>query len=143
MPSSYYVPVFGGSMSESPAELFIELSLEGGDTTELDELTRQLRAEVGELNVDSVKEVSAGAAPKGTKAADFSAIGQMAVTLAPTVIPPLFDLLKSWVQRKPSTPVKVTVKVGRKTAQIEYDPTQTSAKDLDALIKALNKSVKK
>ena len=130
-------------MSGSRAELFIELSLEGGDTTELDELTRQLRAEVGELNVDSVKEVSAGVAPKGTKAADFSAIGQMAVTLAPTIIPPLFDLLKSWVQRKPSTPVKVTVKVGRKTAQIEYDPTQTSAKDLDALIKALNKSVKK
>jgi hypothetical protein len=109
----------------------------------LDELTRQLRAEVEDLNVDSVEEVSAGVAPKGTKAADFSAIGQMAVTLAPAIIPPLFDLLKSWVQRKPSTPVKVTVRVGRKTAQIEYDPTQTSAKDLDALIKALNKSVKK
>lgn len=132
-------------MSENPAELFIELSLEGGDAdrAELDELTRQLRAEVEELSVDSVDEVSAGSAPEGTKAADFSAIGQMAVTLAPTIIPPLFDLLKSWVQRKPSTPVKVTVKVGRKTAQIEYDPTQTSAKDLDVLIKALNKSVKK
>ena len=130
-------------MSENPAELFIELSLEDGDRAELDDLTHQLRAEVEELNVDSVEEVSAGSAPHGTKAADFSAIGQMAVTLAPTIIPPLFDLLKSWVQRKPSTPVKVTVKVGRKTAQIEYDPTQTSAKDLDALIKALNKSVKK
>jgi len=130
-------------MSENPAELFIELSLEDGDRAELDDLTRQLRAEVEELNVDSVEEVSAGSAPQGTKAADFSALGQMAVTLAPTIIPPLFDLLKSWVQRKPSTPVKVTVKVGRKTAQIEYDPTQTSAKDLDALIKALNKSVKK
>jgi hypothetical protein len=143
MPSSYYVPVFGGRMSESPAELFIELSLEGGDTGELDELTRQLRAEVEELNIDSVEEVSAGSAPKGTKAADFTAIGQMAVTLAPTIVPPLFELLKSWVGRKPSTPVKVTVRVGRKTAQIEYDPTDTSAKDLEALIKALNKSVKK
>lgn len=132
-------------MSEIPAELLIELSLEGGegDRTELDELTRQLRAEVEELNVDSVEEVSAGPAPTGTKAADFSAIGQMAVTLAPTIIPPLFELLKSWVERKPSTPVKVTVRVGRKTAQIEYDPAHTSAKDLEALIKALNKSVKK
>jgi len=132
-------------MSEIPAELLIELSLEGGegDRTELDELTRQLRAEVEELNVDSVEEVSAGPAPTGTKAADFSAIGQMAVTLAPTIIPPLFELLKSWVERKPSTPVKVTVRVGRKTAQIEYDPAHTSAKDLEALIKVLNKSVKK
>ena len=96
-----------------------------------------------ELSIDSVEEISAGPAPKGTKAADFSAIGQMAVTLAPMIVPPLFDLLKSWVERKPSTPVKVRVRVGRKTAQIEYDPTHTSAKDLEALIKVLNKSVKK
>lgn len=130
-------------MPENPAELFIELSLDGGDASELDELTRQLRAEVEELNVDSVEQVSAGTPPEGTKAVDFAAIGQLAVTLAPTVVPPLFDLLKSWVDRKPSTPVKIKVKVGKRTAQIEYDPTKTSPKDLDALIKALNKSVKK
>jgi hypothetical protein len=130
-------------MSENPAELLIELSLEDGDVAELDELTRQLRAEVRELDVDSVEQVSAGMAPEGTKAVDFAVIGQMAVTLAPAVVPPLFDLLKSWVERKPSTPVKVRVKVGKLTAQIEYDPTKTSAKDLEALIKALNTSVKK
>jgi hypothetical protein len=130
-------------MSENSAELLIELSLDGGDASELDELTRQLRAEVQELNVDSVKQVSVGVAPTGTKAVDLIAIGEMAVTLAPAIIPPLFELLKSWVQRKPSTPVKVRVKVGRRTAQIEYDPTRTSAKDLELLIKTLNKSMKK
>jgi hypothetical protein len=130
-------------MSENPAELTIELSLEGGDSTELDELTRQLRAEMEELNIDSVEQVSAGMAPEGTKAVDMAAIGQMAVTLAPAFVPPLFNLLKSWVERKASTPVKVKVRVGKRTAQIEYDPTRTSAKDLEALIKALNKSVKK
>jgi hypothetical protein len=132
-------------MSENQAELLIELSLEGGDgdRTELDELTRQLRAEVEELNIDSIDEVSAGVAPEGTKAADLTAIGQMAVTLAPAIVPPLFDLLKSWVERKPSTPVRIKVKVGKRTAQIEYDPTRTSAKDLEVIIKTLNKSVKK
>ena len=130
-------------MSENSAELLIELSLEGGDAAELDELTRQLRAEVAELNVDSIRQVSEGAAPQGTKAFDMAAIGQMAVSLAPAVVPPLFDLLKSWVERKPSTPVKVKVKVGRKIAEIEYDPTKTSAKDLDLLIKTLNRSLKK
>jgi hypothetical protein len=130
-------------MSENSAELLIELSLEGADAAELDELARQLRAEVAELNVDSIQQVSLGAAPVGTKAVDMAAIGQMAVSLAPAVVPPLFDLLKSWVQRKPSTPVKVKVKVGRKTAEIEYDPTRTSAKDLELLIKTLNKSMKK
>ena len=132
-------------MSETPAEVLIELSLEGQDVdpAELDELTRQLREEVEELSVDSIEQVSAGAAPAGTKAADMSAIGQMAVTLAPTIVPPLFDLIKSWIERKPSTPVKVKVKVGKKTAEVEYDPTKMSAKDLDALIKTLNRTSKK
>jgi hypothetical protein len=130
-------------MSENPAELLIELSLDHGDPSELDELTRQLRTEINELNIDSVEQVSAGAAPEGTKAADFAAIGQMAVTLAPAIVSPLFDLLKSWVERKPSTPVKVKVKVGKKTTQIEYDLTSTSAKDLEALVKAMGRSVKK
>ena len=130
-------------MSENTAEVLIEVLLEGGDLNELDDLTRQLQAEVKELNVDSVEQVSAGPAPEGTKALDFVAIGQMAVQLAPAVVPPLFDLLKSWVERKPSTPVKVKVKVGKRTAQIEYDPTRTSAKDLEALLKVLNRSIKK
>ena len=129
-------------MSENSAELIIELSLDGDDAAELDELTRQLRAEVRDLNVDSVDQVIIGVAPEGTKSAELSALGQMAVTLAPAIIPPLFDLLKSWVERKPSTPVKVRVKLGKRTAQIEYDPTRTSAKDLEQLIKTLNKSVK-
>jgi hypothetical protein len=129
-------------MSENPSTLIVELSVEGGDPTELDELTRQLRAEVNELEVESVEQVSLGQAPNGTKAADMAALGQLAVTLAPTLVPPLFELLKSWVERKPSTPVKIRVKSGRKTAQIEYDPAHTSAKDLEELVKALNKSLK-
>ncbi len=129
-------------MSENPAQLMVEVVLDGGDTNELDALTRQLWMEMEELNIDSIERVSSGPAPQGTKAVDLAAIGQMAVTLAPAIIPPLFELLKSWVERKPSTPVKIRVKVGKKTAQIEYDPTRTSAKDLEAIVKALNKSMK-
>ena len=128
-------------MAEDPAELFIELSLEGGDTNELDELTRQLRTQVEELRVE-VDWVSAGTAPNGTKSAELSAAGQMMITLAPAIVPPLFDLLKSWVERKPSTPVKIKVRVGRRTATLEYDPTKISAKELETLVKTLGKSVK-
>ncbi len=129
-------------MSENPAELFIEVVLEEGHEAELDELTRQLKAEVEDLSVDSVEDVINGNAPDGTKALDITVIGQMAVTLAPTIIPPLFELLKSWVERKPSTPVKIKVRIGKRTAQIEYDPTKTTAKDLEVLVKTLGKSLK-
>lgn len=129
-------------MSENHAELFIEVILDEGHEAELDELTRQLKAEVEDLSVDSVEDVINGNAPDGTKALDITVIGQMAVTLAPTIIPPLFELLKSWVERKPSTPVKIKVKIGKRTAQIEYDPTKTTAKDLEVLVKTLGKSLK-
>lgn len=129
-------------MSEYSTELFIELSLDGGDRTELDDLTRQLKAEVEELRVDSIAPLSAGAAPAGAKSADLTALGQLAVTLAPTLIPPLFDLMKSWVERKPSTPVKIKVRVGKRTAQVEYDPTRTSAQDLETLVRTLGRTLK-
>ena len=124
-------------------KLLITLSLEGGDLVELVDLTRELSAEIESLNIESVENISAGLAPGGTKSADWASIGQMAVTLAPTVTPPLFNLLKSWVERKPSTPVKIKIKVGRKTAQIEYDPTETTPEELEALIKTLGKPIKK
>ena len=129
-------------MSENPAELFIEVLLEDGHEAELDELTRQLKAEVEDLSVDSVEDITNGSAPDGTKAVDITIIGQMVVTLAPAIIPPLFELLKSWVERKPSTPVKIRVKVGKRTALIEYDPTKTSAQELEVLVKTLGKSLK-
>jgi hypothetical protein len=129
-------------LSEKPTELVIELSLDGGDNSELDDLARQLKAEVEELSVDDVTGIPTGIVPIGTKGAELDAIGQMAVTLAPTLIPPLFELLKSWVDRKPSTPVKIRVRVGKRTAQIEYDPTKTSTKELEMLVKTLSKSIK-
>lgn len=131
-------------MAEDFSELVILLALEDGDTPELDEMSRQLRAEIEELNIESIENVSQGSAPAGTKAADWASIGQLAVTLAPSVIPPLFDLLKSWTERRPGMPVKVKVRVGKnKTAQIEYDPTTTSAGDLEALIRTLARSMNK
>lgn len=129
-------------MTQNLTSLFIKLSVDGADNAELNELENQLKAEVRDLNVDSVEKISDGVAPEGTKALDSVIIGEMLVTLAPTVIPPLFELLKSWVERKPTTPVKIKVKFGKRTAQIEYDPTKTSAKDLETLIKTLGKSVK-
>jgi hypothetical protein len=130
-------------MKKELPELLIILSLEDSDPEELDNLTRELKMEIGDLDVETVENVSAGTLPEGTKAVDWASMGQIAVSLAPTVIPPLFGLLKSWIERKPSTPVKIKVRVGKKTAQIEYDPTKTTAKDLDTLVKSLGRSLKK
>ncbi|HAW52122.1 MAG TPA: hypothetical protein DCX54_07325 [Flavobacteriales bacterium] len=127
----------------NPVRLLISLSIEGGDQTELNNLTHELKSEIKRLKIDSIDDTSKGIAPKGTKAADWTDIGNMVITLAPAVIPPLFELLVSWIDRKPSTPVKIKIKVGRKTAQIEYDPTKTSSKELETIVKTLGRAVKK
>ncbi len=130
-------------MSEQTEELLITVSTEGGDPEELDELTRQLRSEIEELNVDWVENVSLGKAPSGTKAVDLMSIGQFVVGIGPNLIGPLFACVKSWVERKPSTPVKIKIKMGKKTAQIEYDPIHTTEAELATLVKAMGKSMKK
>ena len=124
-------------------ELLVSLSLEHADESEIYELTRQLRAEIEQLNVDAVDSVYEGNVPEGTKAIDWASVGNFIVTLAPTVVPALFGVLQSWIERQPSVSVKIKVKVGRKTAEIEYDPTKTSAEDLDRLVKSLGKTIKK
>jgi hypothetical protein len=132
----------GGDMAENSSTVLIELSLEGADAGELDGLTRQLRTEIQDLPIDSIEHVSEGSAPEGAKAVEAVAIGLMAVKLAPAVLPPLVALLTSWINRKPTTPVEMTVKSGRKTVVIKYDPTKTSQKDLDALTKSLFRALK-
>ncbi len=130
-------------MAEPLPELQISVSVDDGVPEEIDELARELRAEIAGLDIESVESVGAGPAPAGVKGVvDWASIGQMTVTLAPVIVPPLFALLKAWVERKPSVPVKVRVKVGRRTAQIEYDPTKVSTEDLQALIKSLSKPVR-
>lgn len=54
---------------------------------------------------------------------------------------PLIVLIRQWSRRTTaSKTVKLRVKVGGKTADIEYDPSNTTAADLEKLIKALTSS---
>ncbi len=130
-------------MTQSYHDVELELSVEGGDAEELDDLTRELKLEIEQIGVESVKRVAEGMPPAGAKGADWTMIGQLVVTLAPSIVPPLIEVLKSWVERKPSTPVKIKIRAGKRTAQIEYDPTKTKAADLELLVKSLSKSLKK
>ncbi len=129
-------------MADQSEQVFIELSLAEGDDKDLAALTDQLKTEIRTLQVDSIERVSLGPLPPGHKAADWAAIGQMVVTLGPPLIPALFGAIKAWIERRPSTPVKIRIRVGRKSAQIEYDPTCTTAKELEVLVRTLTKATR-
>ncbi len=132
-------------MDEPMPELQISLSVPDGDPAEVDKLTRLLRSEIEQLDVETVEAVSAGPVPAGAKAMDWQVVGQMVVTLAPVVITPLFELVKSWIQRQPAVPVKVKIRmrVGKRISEVEYDPAKTSEEDLRKLLKTLQAGPKR
>ncbi|MDZ7344812.1 MAG: hypothetical protein ONA90_09915 [candidate division KSB1 bacterium] len=124
-------------------DLKIQLELDEADQEELDRITRDLRAEIEDLDVDSVKPVKGGPAPAGTKVVDWAQIGQLAVTLAPTIVPHLFELLKRRSARKPNTPLKLKVMVGDRALEAEYDPATISPEQVRQLTESLTKALGK
>lgn len=123
--------------------VLIQLSLdEKSSPEELGEMTHQLNDEILQLNVDSIEPVSKGKSPGGTKGTEMALAGQLLVTLAPTLMGALFDLLKSWKARKASTPVKLKLTVGGVTADLEFDPAVITPEQLAALVEGLEKSLR-
>lgn len=124
-------------------QLAIHLDLGESDAEELDRLTRQLRDEIKELNVESAEMAKGGDAPAGTKSAELILFNQMVVTLAPTLIPQVVGLIKQWTERRPTTPVKIKVAVGKKNVEAEFDPLTISTTDVEKMIAKITKALDK
>ena len=123
--------------------VMVQLSLdEKASAEELGEMTHQLNEEILQLNVDSIEPVRKGKAPGGTKGSEMALAGQLLVTLAPTLLGALFDLLRSWKARKASTPLRLKLTVGGVEANIEFDPATTTPEQLSALVEGLEKSLR-
>ena len=129
--------------NQSSVEILVEISPEEQvGAEELNELAHQLNDEILHLNVDAVEPVVSGAAPDGTKSAEMVQVGQLLVTLGPSLVEPLFNLLKSWTVRRKAVPVKLKLKVGRKTADLEYDPSTTTPEEINKLVKGLERTLR-
>lgn len=71
------------------------------DPERVAERTGNLRAAILEVDVDSARIRSAGAAPAGAKSGEVLAFGALVVALAPTVVESLMGVLSSWLSRQP------------------------------------------
>ncbi len=124
-------------------DAYIQIELPGAEAEELDRLARQVREDLLEQDgVTDVQPMRAGEAPAGTKAVDWNLLGEWAVKLSVAAIPNMFDLLKKRAEKAPaSAPYKIRVKVGRRSAEVEYDPAHTSPEQLEALVAGVRKSL--
>lgn len=84
-----------------PTEQTLELRLDVADVdvTELEVLTRQLREQLKELDVESVAAISAGPAPDDSKALDLIVIGGLLVKLGPAAVSAVVGVVQAWVGR--------------------------------------------
>jgi hypothetical protein len=73
----------------------------GLDADGVADLTAGLRREILDVYVDNAELAAAGKAPEGAKSGALVAVGALVVTLAPTVVARMMDVISSWLSRQP------------------------------------------
>jgi len=116
-------------------QLNIEISASDATEEELDRMTRQLRREIRETDVESVELLKEGTAPAGTMSGgDVVTIGSLVVSALPTVLPSVVAFVQAWSTRTPGRTIKF------KYEGLEYEG---SREDLEKLLDRIEKRKKK
>jgi hypothetical protein len=84
---------------------------------ELATLTRQLRAELLELDVTSIEEPTVGPPPDGAKGGGAALVGQLLISLGPTSVGALIRTIGRWLSQSGAR--KVTVRIGQDELIVE------------------------
>ena len=127
---------------EAPTWFTLQLDLEGEfDRDVVDRLTRQLRRELLELEVESADFIRGGELPEGAKAADAVTFGALLVAVLPSFLPKLIEFLQSWLLRAEGRKVKVKSQVGDRSIELEYAPDMMSPQALKTLVETLTNAL--
>ena len=109
---------------------------EDADDDGLDSLTRQLRGEIQELEVESVDLVRDKLSPAGARG-DAVELGALVVEILPVIAPKLVGFLQNWLMRRRDQKVKIKIGVGDRSIEVEYSPKAMSASELRDLTNGL------
>ncbi|MCP4538118.1 MAG: hypothetical protein GY832_13335 [Chloroflexi bacterium] len=103
------------------------------DKEELDRLTRRLRDEIDELDVEAAR-LARGTPEPGSKG-DAITVGSIVVALASAgVFTGLVELLKSWALRREGRTVTLKAKVGDREVEMTYSPAETSPEEMTRFV---------
>ncbi|WP_416986524.1 effector-associated constant component EACC1 [Streptomyces sp. T028] len=100
-----------------------------------EELIRQVRGEIAELDVDAITSVPAGPAPAAAKAADAVTLGAVIVAMSASsgVFTSLIETLRDWLQRQ-SARHRISLTIDGDTIELERASTQERQSLIDAYI---------
>lgn len=111
-----------------PIELNLQVSAEHANEEDIDQMTRQLLAELRELDVESAHLERGGVAPVGSKG-DLVTIGSIAMEVLPAALPGIVKFVQAWMARGRGRTVKF------KGRGIEFEG---SPEDLQRLLETLD-----
>jgi hypothetical protein len=125
-------------MNQKTVTLELEISAQDVTNDELDGMTRNLLAELHESDVESAELVRSASAPAGTKSAEVVTAGAIAISVLPTVLPKIIEMIQAWVMRGHGRTVKFKGKVGGRMIEFEG-----SADDLQKILATLQQGSQK
>ncbi|MEV0372016.1 hypothetical protein AB0I10_19670 [Streptomyces sp. NPDC050636] len=105
------------------------------DAEESERLTRRLRAEIAELDVESVRPLPGAPAPEGAKSGDAIAFGAIVVALSASggVFTQLIALLGDWLGRQ-SARHRISVTIDDDTLELEQATADERRQLIDAFV---------
>src|ERR1700681_96692 len=117
----------------------LQITAAGADDEELDRMTRQLRSELEEAGLQSA--LAPGVAPAGAKVFDPITRGVLLLKVVPIATPAVANVLQSWIGRDAGRMVKLSLKVGDRSVDVEFSPKQMSSADVNGLVASLTGSL--
>jgi hypothetical protein len=97
-------------MSEPGVGLRLEIGIEpDAEAAEIQEAASQLRDELLELDVEAVRVPAGEPAPPGSRGIDAGALGTLLVAAGHVAIGPIVQAVQSWVTRRATRSVKLTI----------------------------------
>jgi hypothetical protein len=102
----------GARLADMTADLVVVLDAGAdSDAEELADLTRRLRTELLDLDIDSVEHVAGGVAPEGAKGVELLSIGGLVVQFVrgADVLRSVVSTTAAWLRRQEARSVKLTL----------------------------------
>ncbi|MEU6381703.1 hypothetical protein [Streptomyces sp. NPDC046909] len=106
------------------------------DSEPAERLVRQLRAEISELDVESVGPTLAGTAPDGAKGTDAVALGAVVVALSASggVFTSLIETLREWLSRH-SARHRISLTIDGDTIELDRASAAERRELIDAYVR--------
>ena len=114
----------------------LQLQVDSGSVLtcdELDRITRSLRRDLSEQDVQSVEFARDAKVPAAAKSAEAVALGSLAIAVLPVAIPKVIEFLRDWLMRGENRTLKLKLQVGGNSAEIEYNPGSVTTNEIELL----------